>query len=231
MAQRKTPQNMPYFDFQTYHFGYYLGLNYYDFKIVPSEDDLSESGRIQIETDPTIGFDIGLLIDYRLHEFLNLRLEPGVSYTQKGFKYDKEILIKYAKLNTNVKSTDDTSRQVGLVFLNIPLILKFSSFRINNFRPYITCGISYTHNFISGENSLHDNFDNVFRVKAKDLKYEFGFGVDFYMPYFKFSLITKGIFGIFDSLVKDNPQKGRSPWTDPIESLHTRAWKVILVFE
>ena len=67
--------------------------------------------------------------------------------------------------------------------------------------------------------------------------YEVGFGVDFYMYFFKFTPSIRGIFAINDELVRDdnpnyplNPQY-TSPWTGPVDFLGTRGLFLNLTFE
>ena len=59
--------------------------------------------------------------------------------------------------------------------------------------------------------------------------YELGFGIDFYLEYFKFTPSIRGIFALTDELVPD--QDPNSPWTGNIESLKTRGLFINFTFE
>ena len=73
--------NLENFQKQRLYFGFYLGFNSYDFKIdykTVSEDIL---------VDKTTGFNVGLIADLKLQEYISLRFEPGVYYTQRVLNY------------------------------------------------------------------------------------------------------------------------------------------------
>lgn len=50
--------------------------------------------------------------------------------------------------------------------------------------------------------------------------YEVGFGIDFYLEYFKFSPSIRGVFSLNDELIRDNDPN--SPWTSSVEAMQTR---------
>ena len=56
--------------------------------------------------------------------------------------------------------------------------------------------------------------------------YEVGFGIDFYLEYFKFSPELKATFGLVDMLVYDE-----SIYTSSIKKMLTRGFTVTLTFE
>ena len=91
---------------------------------------------------------------------------------------------------------------------SLPLLIKFAGERINNWKPYVVAGVSTSFNLSSNEKNTDDNFSNVFRVTAQSFNYEIGFGVDFYLVYFKFSPSIRGIFSIQNELVADDPTNG-----------------------
>ena len=71
---REKVTNLPNFDDRIIHYGYYLGINQYDFKFEYDESFYSNLGSKDIETIPKSGFNIGLIGDLRLNEFFNLSL-------------------------------------------------------------------------------------------------------------------------------------------------------------
>jgi hypothetical protein len=70
--------NLENFDKQRIHWGYFLGFNSLDFKF----DYLSVTEDIDVNS--TTGFNVGLVGNLRLHEYIDLRLEPGLYYTQRN---------------------------------------------------------------------------------------------------------------------------------------------------
>lgn len=197
-------------DQQRIFWGYYLGINNKDFK-VSYTTYLDPNGKPYfVDVKPSIGFNVGLIGDLRLHKNFSLRLEPGLSSNTKTVIF------------TNINGPDQNKiRQINATYLRIPLLLKFNADRFNNMRPYLIGGISYDYNFSSNQNNPNDNeTGNEFRMKTSNYTYELGVGIDLYLPYFIFSPSIRGIFAINNELVYDN--KSNSPYTSPIAFLGTR---------
>jgi hypothetical protein len=202
--------NLENFDKQRVYWGYYLGFNSYDYKF----DYKTDSPDIVVNR--TTGFNVGLIGDVKIMEYVNLRFEPGLYYTQRNLQY------------SNFTKDIDASRPVPATLLHFPILLKFSSARIGNFRPYLLGGLSATLNLASNSKSQDDNVQQKFRVKPWTKNYEVGFGIDLYLEYFKFSPSIRGVFGLEDELIRDNDPN--SPWTGNIKSMKTRAVFVSFAF-
>lgn len=193
------------------NWGYYLGFNQYDFKF-DYKNDLDD-----ILVDRSTGFNVGLIGEMRINEFLDLRFEPGLFYTQRilgfpGFTAENESL-----------------REVKSTYINFPLLLKISTRRLGNWKPYIIGGGYTSLNLGSNEQSLEDNSSGTFRMKKRVYGYELGFGIDFYTEYFKFSPSIRGVFALSDELVRDADPD--SPWTGNIDGLRSRGIFVNFTFE
>jgi hypothetical protein len=201
------------------YFGFFLGFNSYDFRIAYKEmkTDLESSTDIQI--DNSGGFNVGLVTNVRLMEYLDLRFEPGLYYSNRTLRYPP---------TPGFDSTSDLTREVNSTYINFPLLLKFSSLRTGNVRPYLLGGLSANLNLSSNSKSLDDNLEERFRVKSWTTNYEVGFGIDFFLEYFIFSPSIRGQFGISDELIRDNDP--HSPWTSNIESMKSRGFLVNFTF-
>jgi hypothetical protein len=195
--------NLENFQQQRIYFGFYLGFNSYDFKFDYNQD-LSD-----VQVKKTTGFNVGMIADLKLQEHINLRFEPGLYYTKR------DLFFPGFSLKT------ETLREVNSTYIHMPLLLKFSSLRTGNIRPYLLGGTSATLNLSSNSKSKDDNLEQKFRVKPWTLNYEIGFGIDIFSEYFIFSPSIRGVFGLSDELIRDNDPN--SPWTGNIESLKTRA--------
>jgi len=202
--------NLENFQKQRLYFGFYLGFSSFDYKI-----DYKTVGP-DILVDRTTGFNVGIVADLRLHEYINLRFEPGLYYTKRDLHYPNFI-----------KETDILREVVG-TNVSFPLLLKFSSLRTGNIRPYLLGGISANLNLSSTSKSSEDNLEQRFRVKPWATNYELGFGIDLFSEYFIFSPSIRGSFGITDELIRDNDPN--SPWTSQIESLKSRAILINFTF-
>ncbi|HEX5743144.1 MAG TPA: outer membrane beta-barrel protein, partial [Flavobacteriaceae bacterium] len=117
-AQREVIEYLPNFDLQTVHWGYYLGINKKGYKISYLEADKN------ITVEEATGFNVGLIGDLRLHNNINLRLEPGLSTNTKILYFN------------SLPGKQDSIREAGGTYLHVPLVLKFSTNRYNNIRPY-----------------------------------------------------------------------------------------------
>ena len=203
--------NLENWDKQNLYWGFYLGFNAYDFKFdyktTPSKDILVTN---------TTGFNVGLVGDFRIQEYINLRFEPGLYYTQRNLTFP------------GFTNELDSFREVRSTYIHFPLLLKFSALRTGNIRPYLVGGVSTTLNLGSNSKSIDDNSQQRFRMKPWTNNYEIGFGVDLFFEYFKFSPSIRGVFGFSDEIVRDN--NPNSPWTSNIESMKTRAVLINFTF-
>lgn len=202
--------NLENFDKQRVYWGYFLGFSTFDFKTdykVPGQD---------INVKGNTGFNVGLVGVLRLHEYVELRFEPGLYYASRTLTYP------------GFSNERDALREVKATYIDFPLMLKFSSLRTGNVRPYLLGGVGSTLNLSSNSKSKDDNSEQKFRVKPWTTNYTFGFGIDLYFEYFKFSPSIRGVFGLTDELIRDDDPN--SPWTGNIESMKTRAVLINFTF-
>ncbi len=197
--------------------GYFLGFSSYDFNF-DYNNDLRD---ISIERSP--GFNVGLIGNLRINKFLDLRLEPGLLITTRILHYSPTYF------QGTSPSASDLTREVKSTYIHVPLLLKFSTKRINNFKPFIVGGISTALNLSSNQDNPNDNSNGQFRTKKNSLFYELGFGIDLYLYNFKFTPSIRGLFGINDELVRDKDPN--SPWTSNIASMQTRGVFINFTFQ
>tara|TARA_B100000768_G_scaffold61280_1_gene59377 strand:+ start:1450 stop:2154 length:705 start_codon:yes stop_codon:yes gene_type:complete len=199
--------NLQNFDQKKLHFGYYVGVNNYNYKL----DYILNPEKKTLISDQT-GINVGLIGDLKLKKNLNLRFEPGL-YTNKSdiVFYDRQ----------NFTKNSDTLRSIKSTYVHLPLLIKYSAKRYNNLKPYVLAGLSTSFNLSSNQNSPEDNNNDVFRLKTNTFYYELGFGIDFYLQYFKFSPSIRGVFSLKNELVPDLDPN--SPWTGNIDKMSARA--------
>ena len=203
--------NLENFDKKTWSWGYFLGMNSYDFRF----DYELERGDILVQKN--VGFNIGLIGNVRLNDYIDFRLEPGVIFTNR--------ILEFPQFEEN----RDRIREVESNYVHIPFLVKFSTKRINNFKPFIVMGGSVAHNLSSNEDNRSDNTSGQFRSKDWSTYIEVGFGIDFYTEYFKFSPSIRGVFGQSDEIVPDNEPS--SPWTRNINEMTTRGVFINFTFQ
>lgn len=209
--------NLENFQKQKLYFGFYLGLNSFDFKIDYKEDKKPEN---DIVVKKTTGFNVGLVADIKLQEHISLRFEPGLYYTKRDLIYPENYFFN--SMTNSIDTTHGKTREVNSTYLHFPLLIKFLATRTGNVRPYLLGGASATLNLSSNSKSTEDNSGTIFRVKSWTQNYEMGFGIDIFSEYFIFSPSIRGVLGINDELIRDKIGDS-SPYTGNIQSLKNRA--------
>lgn len=207
--------NLENFDKKVLSWGYYLGFNSYDFKFDYKNQYGDDNTDILVKR--STGFNVGLIGDLRINEYLNLRLEPGLYVTQRdltfpGFTEEKDFL-----------------REVKSTYIHVPLLLKVSTKRLNNIKPFVVGGLSTSLNLSSNQDNPEDNEQGQFRATKGTYYYELGFGIDFYLYYFKFTPSIRGVFALNNELIDDKDPN--SPWTGNIEKMSSRGIFINFTFQ
>jgi hypothetical protein len=198
VAQHKEESgvNLPKFYKNKMHFGFALAYNKTDFRIHTIKNsafpdtviDKVTYGLKTVYTKSDPGFAIGIISDFRLHEYIRLRFTPNISFASRSLEYTLQ--------NANKDSTKLYKKSVESTFLIFPLELKLQSKRLDNFGAYVILGGGYTLDLVSkkkpatssgGANQL----DDAVQLKRDDYFFSGGAGVDFYLMYFKLGLEVK----------------------------------------
>ena len=205
------------FDKPRLSYGYYLGFNVYDYNI----DYVTDVKDVQVLK--STGLNVGLVGNIRINDYIDIRLEPGLVISRRELNYSNTFFngISYEE--------KDLSREIQSTFVHIPLLIKFSTKRVNNIKPFIVGGVSTALNLSSQENNPDDNSKNTFRVTKNNLYYELGIGIDLYLEWFKFTPSIRGVFSMQDELINDVDPK--SPWTSNITQMQTRGLFINFTFQ
>lgn len=210
-SQEKRPQNIPGYDYKRLHFGFTVGVHTQDLSV----SRVDESELFADVSDPGFGFQVTIVSDLRLANNWNLRFLPGIVLGEKPLSfYDAETreLVEEGVLESN--------------YLDFPLLLKYRSKRLNNVRPYLIGGLNYRYDLAARKEA--DENDRIFvKLKPSDLYLEGGFGVDFYLQYFKFSPEIKVGMGLANILFRDENDIDMQ-FVDSID--HLRSFVVMLNF-
>ena len=205
------------FDKAKISWGYYLGVNSYDFNF-DYQQDLSD-----VQLEKTTGFNVGLIANLRINDFFDLRFEPGLIMSNRNLSYNPNDFGDSEFLE-NIHL-----REVKSTYIHFPLLLKISTKRLNNFKPFVTTGVSTAINLSSNEKNLADNSSGQFRTKKNMFFYELGFGIDLYLEWFKFTPSIRGVFAISDELIRDDDPL--SPWTGNINFMKTSGVLINFTFQ
>lgn len=215
-AQDRKVQNIPKYDKQTVHFGFALGFTSPDFKLVPDPNFKTMDSVYDVESEAQLGFLLGIVSNLRLGDYFDLRFVPMLTFAQRNLLYT---------LNSGNSNLPPVIKKVESTFLDFPLMLKYKSARINNYRIYVLGGGKYSIDLVSQKDVTSNNKEPV-RLQPYDYGYEIGCGVDFYLMYFKFAVEIKMYNGINNLLVKDDFMYTRS-----LESLNSKIFYISLLFE
>ncbi len=206
--------NLETFDNKRLSYGYFLGFNSYDFNFDYNQDFGPET---DVVVNSSGGFNVGLVGDVRINKHINIRLEPGLFFTERNLTFREFV------------EENDRERDLQSTYIHVPLLVKFSTKRINNFKPFIVGGLSGSLNLSSNQDNPEDNEQGQFRTKKYTSYYEVGFGVDFYLFFFKFTPSIRGVFAINDELVRDDDPN--SPYTGNIAKMRSRGVFINFTFQ
>lgn len=222
-AQKRKVIQLPNFDKYPLHWGFYLGANQIDYQV--KYKNYTDSNNLLIDTDyhikPQTGFHVGLVGDMRLTENINLRLEPGLISSRA------KIIFSSSNNPSGIASNEETD--ISATYLHIPLLIKLSTNRLGNIRPFMVAGFSYDHNFSSNEKNEQDNALGQFRMRTSNYMMELGVGMEFYFHYFKFSPSIRGIFAMNNELKEDKDPN--SPWTSGVDFMGSQGLFLRFTFE
>lgn len=234
-AQKEKVQYEPNHDDKWLHFGFSVGMNTMDFNIRSSQMAV-DSGIYTEVSNLRPGFHVHALSNLRLNDFLDLRFTPGIA-----FGGVREINYILSDPQSTLISPDDVPVRVESNFIELPLLLKYKSLRLNNFRPFVIGGFNTRIDLAATKKtwgrSRKEN--NLILVKPLDFYYEIGAGMDFYLQYFKFGIEFKysvGLRNVLQTSVKKHgeiivPDPEDAIFTESIDRLFSRMFMITLHFE
>ena len=122
----------------------------------------------------------------------------------------------------------EVTQDMKNTYLSLPVDLKFSAERWNNYRPYIMAGINPMLNLTSKNQEY-------IQLKKSDLMLEVGLGCDFYLPFFKLIPELKFCYSLRDALDHDHANELKDEnmraYTNAVTSGHSKMIVLTLYFE
>ena len=213
---RKKPQNLVRYDFQKIHFGFTLGMNELNFNLKENSNILTNDSLINLLSKSQKGFNLGIVSNLRIGKYSDLRFIPTLVFGERH--------LNYKFIDTNQVSTNEIKR-IESTLIDFPVYIKYKSARYNNFRTYVLCGIKYSLD-IASQDEINDEGKEIIKLKKNDILGEIGFGIDYYLEYFKFSPQIKLSHGILNIL-----SKGESVYSSSLNRLNTTGWMLSFTFE
>lgn len=212
------PKNLGGFDKKKYHFGFLLGFNtadvYIDRKVNASFDD----SLLTVNSRNAPGFNLGIITSLNFTKNVSVRFLPTLSFEDRVLNYT---------FYENADSTTSFEKRIEFTYIDFPVNFKFRTDRLNNLAFYCLVGGRYRLNMQS-EKDVNNAIAEEILVKARrdDFAMEFGGGIDFFLPYFKFGIELKMAVGIPNILVEEDTQ-----FAAPLDGLRSRTFLISFTFE
>ena len=249
-AQFGRVQSLSTFDERPIHFGFYLGVNAMDFGFRFYPDPITQNPVLQLpenikykdkteqyyrgrsiraDVDPiTPGFSVGIVSNFRLTEFADLRITPGMSFGSRQLVYNDSISAEILNgLGTN--GLDQKSYlNIPSTYIDIPIGVRLKGKRYGNLRPFVYLGGTYR---IDLENKRAS--ERVFHMYKTGAYVDFAMGLDSYLQFFRLSTEFRVSLGL-DNLIDHSigTDENRIPYYGfAIERLTSNVFSLIFYFE
>ncbi len=216
VAQKQKLRNLPYYDQRLLHWGFSLGVDMSDL-IITHSGDASGMGWQATCPDVSPAFMVGLMGDLAITEHLNVRCSPTIHFQERkiSFRRETEGVI------------EEETQQLKTNYIEIPISLKISTRRINNYRPYLVAGMQ-------GAFDLTHEKEAPLCLQRLDFGIHIGIGCDLYLPFFKLAPELRFNLGLIDMIDhKRDGLKDQSmmPFTKAISSARNSGMSLIFWFE
>jgi hypothetical protein len=120
----------------------------------------------------------------------------------------------------------DVKKNIGSVFIDFPLYIKYKSKRQNNKLAYVLAGAQYSLDIASNARKQDLTGQTVVKLTKNDFYALAGCGFDFYNPWFKLGIELKMAYGLFDMLKRDD-----TIYTQGIDKLKSKIFLLSFTFE
>ncbi|MDX9695685.1 MAG: porin family protein [Bacteroidales bacterium] len=219
-AQKEFAYNYQEIDFKVLHFGFTVGFNTMDFGITPSMKVNGTDTLIPELNNLSPGFHVGVVSSLRLSDQFDFRFLPGITLGQRN-------VLFYNKIDG--LNVFDKEMSIESTFIDLPFLIKYKADRIKNHRPYLIGGVNI-RNDMARNKEFNEDEQIYIKLKPFDIYYEVGFGLDFYMTFFKLSAELKYSVGTRD-VVSSDASQDYPEYANSIDSFKSRLLMFSLHFE
>ena len=207
-------KNNPLYDYnKDIHFGFSIGTNIAGLNHEFSDEFRRNDSLLGIEKQRFPGITLGAISNLHLGDHFDLRFIPTLVLAERAVKY-------------KFKNEPTVEKNIESVLIEAPLTLKFKSIRHDNTRFYVIAGGKLSYDMASEASKEQNPFEPFLALEPRSFYYEFGFGFDFYFPFFKFSPEIKVSRGLTNILSKD-----RFVFSESFSSLKSNMIFISLHFE
>jgi len=219
-SQKGVDLNLFDHDDKKFHFGISLGANraFYHFDNTPRF--LQYDSVLVVESLQNTGINLAWLVNMRLGEHFDLRTYPlDLIFTEKAFQYS----LKYPDRFLNEDSI--TVKKIQGITLALPLQIKFSSDRIQNFKVYMMAGGKIEYDFAASAGEK--NAEQLIKLDKIDYGIEAGVGFHFYFPVFVLTPEIKLGWGLKNVHIRDENLK----FSNVIDQIKSRTVTLSIIVE
>lgn len=201
-------------------FGINLGTNRSHFSFTHHPLFMQQDSIMVVESINSTGINLAWLVNIRLSEYFDIRTYPvNLTFSEKAFEYN----LKYPDRPGGEDSV--TQKKVQSITLTLPIQIKFSSDRINNFKVYMMAGVKAEYDLAS--NAGARKAENLIKLNRFDYGVEAGLGFHFYFPMFVLTPEIKMGWGIGNLHSRDKNLK----FSNVIDKINSRMLSFSLTVE
>lgn len=126
-AQQRKVQNKPFIDERRFHYGFTVGLHDQGLSLTNNGFIDPATGAQWVATNDrhNFGFSVGVLGEWKLNPTFSLRLIPSLHFGSKHIRF------------RNLADEGRNSQDMKSTYMALPIDLKVSAPRFNNYRPYV----------------------------------------------------------------------------------------------
>ncbi len=235
-SQDRGVMNLPAYNNAPYHFGFILAINQMHFTVkmkdgfqnytydsLQSPDIYADSmNLLNVTSDPTMGFTVGIVGNLRLGKYFDLRFVPSLAFGERNINFYTKIY------DDGTASLVEIRKNVTSAHIDLPLFIKYRSKRVHNFGAYVLGGLKYTLDLAAtrADKKEKEEKETLVKLNKHDFLAEVGVGIEFYNAWFKFGIEAKMSYGLTDLLNRDD-----NVYSGGIESLKSKIWQLSFTFE
>ena len=165
-----------------------------------------------IESVNSTGVSLAWLVNIRLSNHFDVRTYPvNLTFTERNFLYN----LSYPDVPAGEGFI--TEKKTQSISLSIPVQIKFSSDRINNFKAYMIAGGKIEYDLAS--NAGAKKAEEQIKLKKFDYAAEVGLGFHFYFPMFVLTPEVKMSWGLGNLHSRDKNLK----FSSTIDQINSRS--------
>lgn len=242
-AQIERVKNLTTFDDKQLHFGFTIAVNTMDFRLEhyrpigenpevgynwksdfdnPDEHQITATDTVHADIAGQVpGLTVAIISSLRLSEYFDLRFLPGLSFGERKLVYNVPV---YDANSVSTKPLEYYS--IKSTYIDLPLLLKYKSSRLNNQRPYLIAGPAFRVDISK------TGVEDLVRVKRGGFYVEAGIGWDSYLRFFRLSTELKVSLGL-GNMLNDGPdgETQHQYYTSAIKKLSSNVFTLSFHFE